>query len=31
MKMSVEFGSRGSVQMTTLAAMPIGEFVKAIK
>jgi uncharacterized protein with GYD domain len=31
MKMSVEFGSRGSVQMTTLAAMPIADFVKAIK
>ncbi len=31
MKMSVELGSRGSVQMTTLAAVPIAEFVKKIK
>jgi len=31
MKMSVELGSRGSVQMLTLAAMPIADFVKAIK
>ena len=31
MKMSVAIGARGSVQMTTLAAMPIADFVKAIK
>ena len=31
MKMSVEIGARGSVQMTTLAAMPISDFVKSIK
>jgi len=30
MKMSVELGSRGSVQMLTLAAMPITEFIKKI-
>lgn len=30
MKMSVELGSRGSVQMLTLAAMPIAEFIKKI-
>ncbi len=31
MKMSVELGSRGSVQMTTLAAIPIADFIKKIK
>lgn len=31
MKMSVEIGSRGSVQMLTLTAMPIAEFIKKIK
>lgn len=30
MKMSVELGSRGSVQLLTLAAMPINEFIKKI-
>jgi uncharacterized protein with GYD domain len=31
MKMSVDIGSRGSVQMLTLAGMPVAEFVKKIK
>lgn len=31
MKMSVEIGSRGSVQMMTLPAIPVEEFVKKIK
>jgi uncharacterized protein with GYD domain len=31
MKMSVELGSRGSVQMLTLAAIPIADFIKKIK
>lgn len=31
MKMSVELGSRGSVQLMSLPAMPIEEFVKKIK
>ncbi len=31
MKMSVELGSRGSVQLTTLAAIPIAECVKKLK
>jgi uncharacterized protein with GYD domain len=31
MKMSVEIGSRGSVQMTTLPALPVEEFVKKIR
>ena len=31
MKMSVEIGSRGSVQIMTLPALPIEEFVKKIK
>lgn len=31
MKMSVEIGSRGSVQMTTLPALPVDEFIKKIK
>lgn len=30
MKMSVEIGSRGSVQMLTLVAIPITEFIKNI-
>jgi len=30
MKMSVEIGSRGSVQLLTLAAVPVDEFVKNI-
>ena len=31
MKMSVELGSRGSVQLTTLPALPVEEFIKKIK
>jgi uncharacterized protein with GYD domain len=31
MKMSVEIGSRGSVTMTTLPALPVEEFIKKIK
>ena len=31
MKMSVELGSRGSIQMTTLPAMAIEDFIKRIK
>lgn len=31
MKMSVEIGSRGSVQLLTLAAVPIEEFIKRLK
>ena len=31
MRMSVEIGSRGSVQMTTLPAIPVEEFIKKIK
>jgi uncharacterized protein with GYD domain len=31
MKMSVEIGSRGSVQMMTLPALPVEEFIKKIK
>ncbi len=31
MRMSVEIGSRGSVQMTTLPAVPVEEFIKKIK
>ena len=31
MKMSVEIGSRGSVQMTTLPALPVEDFIKKIK
>ena len=31
MKMSVEIGSRGSVQLLTLAAIPIEDFIKKIK
>lgn len=31
MKASVELGSRGSVQLLTLAAIPVDEFIKKIK
>lgn len=31
MKMSVEIGARGSVQMTTLPALPVEEFIKKIR
>ncbi len=31
MKMSVEIGSRGSVQMMTLPALPVEDFIKKIK
>jgi len=31
MKMSVEIGARGSVQLMTLPALPIEEFVKKVK
>lgn len=31
MKMSVEIGSRGSVQLLTLAALPVEEFIKRLK
>ncbi len=31
MKMSVELGSRGSVQLMTMAAIPIAECVKKLK
>jgi uncharacterized protein with GYD domain len=31
MRMSVELGSRGSVQLTTLPAVPVEEFIKKIK
>ncbi|MDH4164374.1 MAG: GYD domain-containing protein [Nitrospirota bacterium] len=31
MRMSVEIGSRGSVQMMTLPAIPVEDFVKKIK
>jgi uncharacterized protein with GYD domain len=31
MKMSVEIGARGSVQMMTLPAIPVEEFIKKIK
>jgi uncharacterized protein with GYD domain len=31
MKMSVELGARGSVQLLTLVAIPISEFIKSIK
>jgi len=31
MKMSVEIGSRGSIQMITLPAIPVEEFIKRIK
>jgi len=31
LKMSVEIGSRGSVQLLTLAALPVEEFIKRLK
>ncbi|MBS1112726.1 MAG: hypothetical protein H6R42_93 [Nitrospirae bacterium] len=31
MKMSVELGARGSIQLLTLAAIPIEDFIKKIK
>ena len=31
LKMSVELGARGSVQLLTLTAMPIDEFIKTVK
>ncbi len=31
MKMSVELGSRGSVHLLSLAALPVEEFIKKIK
>ncbi len=31
MSMSVELGSRGTVQLLTLAALPVAEFIKSIK
>ena len=31
MRMSVELGSRGTVQLLSLPAVPIGDFVKSIK
>jgi len=31
MRASVEIGSRGSVQLLTLSAIPVGEFVKKMK
>lgn len=31
MKMSVELGSRGSVQLLTLAGMPVADLVKKLK
>ncbi len=31
MKMSVEIGARGSVQMTTLPALPVEELIRKIK
>ena len=31
MKMSVELGARGSVQLLTVAAIPIEDFIKKIK
>lgn len=31
MKMSVEIGSRGSVQLLTLTALPIEEFIRKLK
>jgi len=31
MKMSVELGSRGSVHLLTLAAIPVSEFIKKLK
>jgi uncharacterized protein with GYD domain len=31
MKMSVELGARGSIQLLTLAAIPVDDFIKKIK
>lgn len=31
MKMSVELGARGSVQLLTMAAIPVEEFIKKLK
>jgi len=31
MKMSVDLGSRGSVQLLTLAALPVSDFIKKLK
>ena len=31
MRMSVELGARGSVQLLTLAALPVEEFIKNLK
>jgi uncharacterized protein with GYD domain len=31
MKMSVDLGSRGSVQLLTLAALPVSDFIKQLK
>ncbi len=31
MKMSVEIGSRGTVQLLSMAALPIDEFIKRLK
>ena len=31
MKMSVDLGARGSVQLLTLAAIPVDQFIKKIK
>ncbi len=31
MKMSVELGARGTVQLLTLAALPVEEFIKKLK
>lgn len=31
MKMSVEIGSRGTVQLLSMAALPIDEFIKKLK
>jgi uncharacterized protein with GYD domain len=31
LKMSVDIGSRGSVQLLTLAALPVEEFIKRLK
>jgi uncharacterized protein with GYD domain len=31
MKMSVELGARGSVQLLTLSAIPISDFIKNIQ
>ncbi len=31
MRMSVELGSRGSVQLLTLVAMPVEDFIKKLK